>query len=340
MSVNDQCTVYIPPEEERHRIVMERIMARKDLIPDIEHLKQNNKKLFDFLYHFEDHGWAIYHVYDDQMIDNLLEETSTRLKKINPDFDMTKQETYGEFPFDMIGFIELYHLRNLYKLRFHEPMVQLFQILYNTKDIRAQIDRMGFKRSLYQIINGEVIERKDYAHGGFLHHDMNLFTDYSHSPIQCVVALNDTDQDMGGWKGIDYFHYNAKKWATECDESYLARLKAPNAKIPVNIPNPDKWQTINPAMNKGDILVWKSETAHGNGANLNRMGLPRMAAYINYVSSEHEDKFDRESRLDQIECFKTGKHPRDYPLKHRELEVPDYEPYPLNEQTKKLMGIE
>jgi hypothetical protein len=335
----DQFKVHIPSDDERHQIVMDKIRTRAHLIPDIQNLEINDKKLFDFLYHFEDHGWAIYHVYDDDMINDLLEEANQTLKKKYPNFDMTKQESYGNFPFDSIGFIELYHLRNLYKMRFYEPMVKLFQTLHNTEDIRVLIDRMGFKRSLYQIFNDKVTERKDFAHNGFLHHDMNLITGFTPNPIQCVVALNDTDENMGGWQGIDYFHYNAKQWASECKPTYVNKLNSSYAKIPIMIPDGENWTAIHPPMKKGDILVWKSETAHGNGSNLNKMGLPRMAAYINYVPAEHEAKHCSAIRVDQIQCFMTGKHPKNYPEKHANLEVQDYVPYPLNELGEKLMGF-
>jgi hypothetical protein len=288
-----QFSVVIPTPDERHRIVMERIMERSTLIPDIENLEKNDKKLFDFLYHYEDHGWAIYSsMYDAYLVDELLQEANNTLKKKFPNFDMTKQETYGNFPFDNIGFLEMYHLKNLYKMRFDPKMVKLFQILYNTENIRVLIDRMSFKRSSYQVINDTVTERRDFIHNGFIHHDMNLITGYTTNPIQCVVSLSDTDSEQGGWQGIDYFHWNAKKWSETCDQAYTRKLKGHAPKIPIMVPEIEKWSSfiVHPEMKKGDILVWKSETAHGNGANHNKLGLPRIAAYINYVSAEHENK--------------------------------------------------
>jgi ectoine hydroxylase-related dioxygenase (phytanoyl-CoA dioxygenase family) len=103
------------------------------------------------------------------------------------------------------------------------------------------------------------------------------------------------------------------------------------------LPNPEKWlkHIITPHLKTGDIVVWKCSIPHGMGKNVNKLGKPRMAAYINYVPAGWETE---NIRLDQIECFYTGKHPKG----HRDdgVERKNHVVYDLDEDQARLMGIE
>ncbi|KAL0479863.1 hypothetical protein AKO1_007366 [Acrasis kona] len=330
-----------PTSDEIHEIVVEKIMQREEVIHNVG--QQNNPNLFNFLYHFEEHGWAIYKsMYSEKMADDVVSEANTFIKRNHKSkFDMTRSSTYNEFPFGDLGFVPLYHLNSLYEMRTYKPMVDLFKVIYNTEDIRSMLYSMSFKRSKYELLkNKKVVERPEWGHDGFMHHDMNLVTGEAVIPVQCVVALSDTTEDMGGWHGIDYFHWNAREWALSND-LYCKKLTSLSSdKVALTCPKmPDVhlWANhiVKPIMNKGDILVWKAELAHGSGSNESKLGRPRIAAYINYAPSDHlSDCVKR----DLIECFYSGKRPNT--TRDDGLEREHHKVYNLkNESDGKLFGL-
>jgi hypothetical protein len=192
----EQHSPEVPPAHERQVLVRDKILNRT-IIPDVNNLEQTNKKLYDFLYHFEEHGWAVYEaMYPVKMIQNLLEEANKMLKNNYSGFDMNKQSTYANFPFELIGFMDFYHFKSLYDMRFYPPMIELFKQLYNVDQLRSIFHCMSFKRSIYEVTGKGTVVHEDWGHDGFLHNDANLITGEAPVPIQCAVALSETTPDM------------------------------------------------------------------------------------------------------------------------------------------------
>ncbi len=321
-----------PPHSNTLESIVQAAVRRKLQFYDANYSSQEQQLdkaiLENVLVHYETHGWAIYpQLYSNQQCQNVLSEMNSVVKQYSS-FDFTKPSTWNAFPFALNGFVELYHLHSLYQMRFYEKMVQFMTVLYEDVKLRVIIDRCNCKRSKFQpLISDEDFqnilslplekqkqmifqtkERPDWNHLGFWHHDANLITGQAPMDVQCVVSLADTEEDMGGWQGIDKFHWFAKEWAQK-EPNYSHKLQSTEAKIPVRLPFADVWEElhgVHPAMKQGDVMVWKKEVAHGNGNNVNKLGKLRMAAYINFVQAEKEDS---KERMDQLLCWQTGKHP-------------------------------
>ncbi len=336
----DKCSPLLPPDYERRVRVRDAILDRT-IIPNVANLETTDKKLYDFLYHFEQHGWAVYkEMYPVKMVQNVLQEANEFLTK-HYEFDMTKPNTYHKFPFEQLGFVDLYHLHSMYDMRFYQPMIELFQKLYNTDQLNVILGAMSFKRSIYEVSEKETKVHEDWGHPGFLHNDCNLITGFTPVPIQCCIALSETTPDMGGWRAISDFHWNATEWARNCVENNYntktAILRDTLVSLCPGFPNPDKWSDhyAIPHVKSGDLIVWKAALPHGTGKNVNKQGKPRMAAYVNYVPAGWRDQ---EFMLDQMECVFSGKHPKGHRDDKKERE--NYQMYAFTDEQYQLLGVD
>jgi hypothetical protein len=303
----------------------------KDVPPTDEH--------YGFLQHFEEHGWAILpNFIPSELVDKAKAEIAEKLKSIS-DFDVNNTSTWGSWPFFNNGFCEFYHLPSFYEMRFYEPLYKVFTKLYNTEKIRVTVDRCCVKRPLYTTNKqtGKKEEHSDWYHKGFVHHDKNLITGECPIPIQCVISLDDTASNQGGWQGLNDFHKIAESWAQQ-QQNYKQKIEK-GCKLPIFFPEKDlkHFELVRPAMGKGDVMVWHANVAHGSAPN-DSVDKLRWAAYINFVPAQGEDK---EMRRDYIECWATGRHPGRFDDKYSKLEMtPDYKPYPIEtELQERLMGL-
>lgn len=298
-----------------------------------------NEDLEAFYAHFEEHGWAVLkNAIPAEMADKAREEISeTLLKKWK--FDTRCSSTWGNWPFANNGMCELFHLPSFYAIRFYEPLYHTFSRLYQTHKLRVTIDRCCVKRphSIVHPKTQKVVEKPEWKHSGFWHHDMNLVTGYAPIPIQSVISLDDTEPNEGGWQGFDKFHRLADYWL-KSEKAYAEKISN-STKVPVFFPNPEKFKSIwvRPHMGKGDLCVWKSQITHGNCSN-ESVGKLRWAIYPNYVAAEDENP---QERFDYIESWSTGKHPGRFDSKWSKLEMEGYKPYPLESLLEQqLMGLE
>lgn len=158
--------------------------------------------------------------------------------------------------------------------------------------------------------------------------------------MQCVISLDDTATNQGGWQGIDKFHDIADSWVTQAPESYQTRLKT-NGKLPFFFPDSHlkhfEDKIVHPQMGPGDVMVWHANIAHGSAPN-NSVDKLRLAAYINFVSAETDNA---EMRKDYIQCWQTGKHPGRFDEKYGKLEMgANYKPFPIDTPLQeRILGL-
>jgi len=357
LTAKQMIKAFQPPSEEERLKIIQPIVQRK--IDFYKSTFGNNGLLsLDYLeqllIHYEDHGWAIASkLIPHQMCENLLTQINEKLV-LQSGFDMDKPSTWNQFPFGLNGFVELYHLPAQYEMRFYEPMYQLFSTLYEDEKLQVLLDRNCVKRSCHRPNSDQDFndfrkgERKTcpttmnphWQSRGFWHHDMNLITGETQNPVQCVIAIDDTDESQGGFQCLDRFHWYAKEWA-QATESYRNRMSVPNQKLPVFMPNAEEWVQkcgCYPEMRKGDVMVWKSEVCHGGGFNENKNGMLRLATYVNYVP---KSQISHPKQLEQIVCYETGSHPGNTACNNtwEQLEKDNHTPHPLTELGERLIGV-
>jgi len=166
--------------------------------------------------------------------------------------------------------------------RVYNAFVDVFDLMGHAEPDRlwVSIDQCGLKLPYNE-------KKREYHHPGFTHWDMDI-TASRPLPIhvQGVIALSDTDKDMGGFHCLAGMHQYLDQWMTDhkiaesIPKQALKKFYADA--FPIVVPPHEKTlkgkKHVVVEMNQGDLVIWRGELAHGNGVN--RGTRPRYAQYV------------------------------------------------------------
>ena len=221
------------------------------------------------------------------------------------------------------GMIEMYQHQALWNNRQYPKLYETFAALLGTWELAVTIDRVGMKLP-------QNLAYPEYDHKGFTHWDV----DTSKLPIgfgvQAVLCLCDTDATMGGFQCVPGFHRDLEAWiATQPAD------RDPHRPDLSRLPDGMKVTPI-PAR-QGDLIVWNTLLAHGNGHNVSDR--PRYSQYISMFPANH---LSDEARQHRIECWRNRLPPggRTFPGDAREIEQTRQTTAELSPLGRKLLGLD
>lgn len=219
------------------------------------------------------------------------------------------------------GMVEMYQYQSMWNNRQNPKLYDVFRAIHGTDELQVSIDRVGLKPPVDS-------RHPEYDHKGMIHWDTDMTT-YPDVPyrVQGVLALTDTEPDMGGFQCIPEIYQNLEEFlATQTPEQIASG-------------NPDYtgYNVTKPRLAAGDLLVWTSQLLHGNGHNTSDK--PRLCQYINMnpVGDRTE-----EMRLDRIRSWRENTHPDrpSFPGDPRRVEEQRAEPAVLTDLGRKLLGLD
>lgn len=237
--------------------------------------------------------------------------------------DESNPEDWYRKPLLPGGMIEMYQHQALWNTRQYPRMYQLFKELWRDEALRVSIDRVGMKPPRHP-------DHPDYEHKGFIHWD----ADTSRRPlpffVQGVLALTDTEADMGGFQCIPGFHKNLEEWIDQQPPDRnphhpdLDRL--PPGMKPTPIP-----------AKAGSMTIWNIATAHGNGHNISQK--PRFSQYISMSPAK---KWDEDTVAHRVWCWQEREPPGGtvFPGDPRRIEQNLYQTAELTPLGRKLLGVD
>ncbi|MBV9354615.1 MAG: phytanoyl-CoA dioxygenase family protein [Chloroflexi bacterium] len=161
-----------------------------------------------------------------------------------------------------------------------------------------------------------------------IHWDTDM-TRYPDIPfhVQGVLALTDTEPDMGGFQCIPEAYQHL--------DTFL-RSQTPE-KIESRNPDYTGYGVTRPRLAAGDLLVWTSLLLHGNGHNTsNKVRL------CQYVSMNPASQLSEESRQARIESWRHNAPApgRAFPGDARHIEEQRTAPAELSKLGRRLLGID
>ena len=183
------------------------------------------------------------------------------------------------------GMIEMYQHQALWNTRQKSQVYDVFTDILGLNELCVSIDRVGMKPPRHP-------DYPDYDHKGFIHWDIDTRNLPPKPGIQGVLCLTDTSEDMGGFQCIPGFHKNLGQWIAEQPED-----RNPFAPDLNRLPNGMKLTPI-PAK-AGDLILWYSTLAHGNGQNVSNR--PRYSQYISMFPAKMLTSDQRDHR---VNCWK------------------------------------
>jgi ectoine hydroxylase-related dioxygenase (phytanoyl-CoA dioxygenase family) len=219
------------------------------------------------------------------------------------------------------GMIELYQHQALWDNRQYPRVHQAFSEIFGTPKLWVSEDRVSMKPP-------SNAKYPAYDYKGFTHWDVDTSRMPLPFEVQGVLCLTDTTADMGGFQCVPGFHKNLAEWiaAQPADRDpwapNLAALPAGMKVVPI------------PA-NAGDLIIWNTLLAHGNGHNVSSR--PRLAQYITM-----QPVGDDAERRQRIARWRNRQKPKgDWaPGDPRRLEELHGKTAELSELGRKLLGID
>ena len=151
-----------------------------------------------------------------------------------------------------------------------------------------------------------------------------------HLGLQGVLCLTDTEANMGGFQCIPGFHRDLEEWISQQPEDRNPRSpdlsRLPDGMKPTPIPAA-----------AGDLIIWDTRLAHGNGHNTSQK--PRFSQYISMFPAS---RLTDENRLHRINCWKHRMPPGGsvFPGDPRQFEQQFGQTAHLTPLGEKLLGSE
>ncbi len=269
---------------------------------------------------FDQNGYVIWH---DAVPQNNLQaviDVIFEFLGMNPN---DPNDWYRE-PHRTNGMVELYQHQALWNNRQHPRIHQAFSEIYGTEKLWASEDRACMKPPMHT-------DHPDYDHKGFTHWDVDTGKLPQPFRVQGVLALTDTTADMGGFQCVPGFHCDLDKWiAAQPDDRnpYQPDLNA----------LPPGMQVTPIPMKAGDLLIWTTLLAHGNGHNVS--GKSRLAQYITMSPARESDEEEKLARIDRWQNRKKPPYERAFPGDSRRLEELHGTTAELTPLGRKLLGLE
>jgi hypothetical protein len=175
------------------------------------------------------------------------------------------------------GMIEVYQHQALWDNRQSPRVHQAFAELFGTDHLWVSFDRVNFKPPRHP-------DHPEYDHKGFIHWDTDTRKLPGPFAVQGVLALTDTDEEMGGFQGVPELYRTLDTWIASqpADRNPFA---------------PDlKGFSITPIpAQAGDLIIWNRLFPHGNGHNVSDR--PRFAQYISMSPARPENEELRQDRI-------------------------------------------
>jgi hypothetical protein len=268
--------------------------------------------------HIKTYGYVVVHdVLPKEQLDATIADlwAHTGARPDNPD------SWYQPDVIRPVGMVEMYQYQSMWDNRQSPRLYDVFRAIHGTDKLWVSLDRLGLKPPVDP-------RHPEYDHKGMIHWD----TDMSRYPdipfrVQGVLALSDTEPDMGGFQCIPETYQHLDEYLrTQTREQIESR-------------NPDYagYQVTKPRLRAGDLLVWTSLLLHGNGHNVS--GKPRLCQY---VSMNPADEANEELRQQRIDAWRRNTHPagRPFPGDPRGIEERRTEPAHLTELGRKLLGVD
>lgn len=185
------------------------------------------------------------------------------------------------------GMVEVYNHQHLWDNRQHPRVYEAFVDIWDQEDLWVTIDRAN--------LNTPNLAGRKFT--PFIHWDSDTTATPLPINVQGVLALNDTDPDVGGFQCVPELFRSFDEW--------MARQ--PPGRDPFH-PDLIGLAVEFVPMKAGDLLIFNTLLAHGIKPNQTKDRV-RMAQYISMYPAEEENIEKRETR---IRSWTEREHPSGY----------------------------
>lgn len=219
------------------------------------------------------------------------------------------------------GMVEMYHCQSMWNNRQHPAVYGVFSDILETDKLWVSIDRVNFKPPALP-------RYPEYAQASYIHWDIDV-NRYPQIPfgVQGVVALTDTNEDMGGFQCIPELYQELGAWLS----------RQPVGKKVSRYPDITGYPITQVPLRAGDMIIWRNLLPHGNGRN--RSQTLRLAQYITMFPAQEENASERQVRINAWMNNQPLPNPF-FPGDPRRVEEQRDRPATLTSLGRKLLGLD
>lgn len=253
------------------------------------------------------------------------------------DMDPLNPETwYTERPYrddldrelHIYGFVEAYHHQLIWDSRQTQRVYDAFVDVWDCEELWVSQDRLNLNPPNVRNRDRKLIAPTESGFDIELHWDVDSTLAVPPQRVQGLIALNDTEEDLGGFQCCPELFQRFDRW----------RLDQPADRDPVR-PGVSRteYPVIRPRLRAGDLLIWNGMLAHGVAGNHSDRGV-RAVQYLAMMPALESHSELKRSRVESWRTLSTpdwnGTLVGDA-IRHESLR---YGPARLTELGEKLLG--
>ncbi|MBY8341545.1 phytanoyl-CoA dioxygenase family protein [Streptomyces spinosirectus] len=228
------------------------------------------------------------------------------------------------------GFVEAYHHQLIWDNRQTQRVYDAFADVWDCDELWVTLDRLNLNPPNRGSRSRSLIEPTDEGFDIELHWDVDTTLGVLPQRVQGIVALNDTQPELGGFQCSPELFRQFEEW----------RIAQPAGRDPIR-PGVDRaeFPVVRPDLQAGDLLIFNGLLAHGVAPNHSENGV-RAVQYLSMMPALEEHEELRDSRA---ESWRTLSTPDWNGTLLGDAERPEslrYGPATLNDLGRKLLGLD
>lgn len=231
-------------------------------------------------------------------------------------WNRTERRAHQMAELNSTGMVEIYNHQYLWDNRQHPRVYDTFVDLWDREDLWVTIDRANLNTP----------NRDARKTAGFIHWDIDTKADPLPVNVQGVLALSDTDPEVGGFQCVPELFRTFDEWLTT----------QPADRDPYH-PDLTGFEVQFVPLQAGDLMIWNSLLAHGIRPN-QTTDRARIAQYISMYPADERNEGARQRR---IRSWREREAPTGvaFPGDPRNWEKTRYETAKLTELGERLLGL-
>ena len=179
------------------------------------------------------------------------------------------------------GFVEAYHHQLIWDSRQTQRVYDAFVDVWDCEELWVTLDRLNLNPPNVRNRDRKLIAPTDKGFDIELHWDVDSTRSIPQQRVQGIIALNDTEPDLGGFQCAPELFHQFDRW----------RLDQPADRDPVRpAVSRQEFPIVRPQLKAGDLLIWNGLLAHGVARNTAEKSV-RAVQYLSMMpalESHHE----------------------------------------------------
>ncbi|MFJ8792986.1 phytanoyl-CoA dioxygenase family protein [Streptomyces sp. NPDC102462] len=228
------------------------------------------------------------------------------------------------------GFVEAYHHQLIWDSRQTQRVYDAFVDVWDCEELWVTLDRLNLNPPNRGSRSRSLIAPTDEGFDIELHWDVDTTLGVLPQRVQGIIALNDTQPELGGFQCAPELFRQFEPW----------RIEQPTGRDPIR-PAIDRseFPVVRPDLQAGDLLIFNGLLAHGVAPNVSDNGV-RAVQYLSMMPAMEEHEALRHSRVESWRTLSTPDWNATLLGDARRPEALRYGPAALSDLGRRLLGQE